>query len=70
MRRILLFIVSVAIIGGGACLEWFSFRCVLGFAEGTCMVPLRLVSGGGVMIALGGYLLWDDLFGPKPAHGA
>lgn len=65
MRRALLFVVSAAIILGGACLEWSFFRCMLGFTNGPCRVPFGLVFGGGSMISIAGYMLWDDLFGPK-----
>jgi hypothetical protein len=64
VRRILLFVVSAAMLGAGVYLVWMPFRCMLGFADGECWVIGKLVIGGGAMIVFGGYLLWDDFVSP------
>jgi hypothetical protein len=64
VRRILLFVVSAAMVGAGVYFVLMPFRCVLGLADGECWVIGKLVIGGGAMIILGGYLLWDDFVSP------
>jgi hypothetical protein len=64
MRRILLFAISTAFLGGGAYLLWLQLRCVNGLAPGTCYVMGRAIIGGAMLVVVGGYLLWDDFVTP------
>ena len=61
MRRAILFVFSSALLGGGTYLLWLQLRCMLGWADGTCYVMGRALLAGAFLIALGGYLLWDDI---------
>ena len=60
MRKIALFVVSAAVLSAGPDLLWLQFRCVLGFAEGTCHFGGGFAVAGASLVCLGGYLLWED----------
>jgi hypothetical protein len=57
MRRILAFVVEVALVLWGGFLLVFELGC-------ASRIYFLAVGGGGMMVALGLYLLWTDFIGP------
>jgi hypothetical protein len=57
MRKLLLFVISVAMVVGGLYWLWFE-------VFSAAHIYGRLIAGGVLLTLLGGYLLWIDFVGP------
>ena len=65
LRRIALFLLASALLGGGAYLLSSRVECKLGFTpEGCDPIPVRMLAMVAFMIFLGGYVLWTDFLMP------
>jgi len=64
MRRIILLVVSIALLAGGAYLLLPQLVCLLGFARQSCAVRGWGFVLAGFLTFLGSYLLWDDFVRP------
>ena len=59
LRRTALFLFACAALGGGGYLLFLSLQ------HPNIYSLLRGAGTGGILIALGGYLLWDDFVRPR-----
>jgi hypothetical protein len=65
LRRIALFLLASALLGGGAYLLSSRIECQLEITPGRCdPIPLRMLAMVAFMIFLGAYVLWIDFLMP------
>ena len=58
MRKVLLFVLAAAMLGGGLYGVFFEL-------EYAAHVFWRLVIGAGMLATFGGYLIWTDFIAPR-----
>jgi hypothetical protein len=63
MRRIIAVVVSLAFLGGGFYVLRDAFGCMAGTRQGECHVFFGIAVNGGFMVAIGGWLLWNEFVG-------
>jgi hypothetical protein len=69
IRRMISFVFGSALFLGGGYLLLLQIRCASGLAEGTCKYGGKIGWLAVMPMALGGWLLWQTVFGKWTARG-
>ena len=64
MRKFVVLVLSVAMVGGGLFLIANQFICGAGEAEGPCRFSGKFAMAGALPVTLGLFLLWEDFLAP------
>lgn len=60
MKRITIILVSLACLAGGFYVLRYAYGCMAGILPGECHVFFGITVNGGFMVAIGGWLLWNE----------